>query len=72
MGPSDSPQNADPTAEFERELSELIASAFARGATVEQLWEITVPATAAPNWTVEITKTYSDDEPTYDPECIDD
>ena len=71
MGSSDVPQDGDPTAEFERELAELIATAFAHGATVEQLWEITVPA-AAPNWRVEITKTYDDEGQAYEPEFIDD
>ncbi len=72
MGSSDVPQNGEPTAEFEQELAELVTTAFAHGATIEQLWEITVPAAAAPNWRVEITKTYDDDDQAYDPEFIDD
>lgn len=72
MPTSDIPSDADRTAEFERELTELIATAFARGTTVERTWEITVPVTAAPNWTVEISKTYSDEESPYEPDFIDD
>lgn len=64
---------AESAVEFERELADLIASAFARGATVEQTWEITVPVPETPNWTVEITKTYDDDaDGGYDPDYIDD
>ncbi|WP_255168263.1 hypothetical protein [Natrononativus amylolyticus] len=57
--------------EFQRELTDLIATAFARGTPIETTWEITVPIADAPNWTVEITKSYSDEEPAYDPEFID-
>ncbi|WP_290814991.1 hypothetical protein [Halovivax sp.] len=58
------------TDEFERELTDLIASAFARGVPVERTWEVEIPASAAPNWSVEIAKSYADEEPTYEPEFV--
>ncbi|MFC4439290.1 MULTISPECIES: hypothetical protein [Natrialbaceae] len=71
MSPTDAPSRAELTADFERELTDLIASAFARGATVERTWEITVPVADAPDWTVTVQRTYSDDESPYEPELID-
>lgn len=70
MGSSNVPPDAEPAVEFERELTELIATAFARGVTIERTWEIPIPASAAPDWTIEIKKTYTDDAD-YDPESID-
>lgn len=71
MQPNDIPSKAEVTARFERDLTELIASAFASGAAIERTWEVSVPVADAPNWTVRIEKTYSDDDPAYDPEFID-
>lgn len=72
MSPTDTPSKAELTADFEHELTDLIASSFARGATIERTWKITVPAVDAPDWTVTIQRTYSDDESPYEPDLIDD
>lgn len=69
--PSPDVDDTDPTRRFERELRRLIADSFARGAAIERTWEITSPVTDAPNWSVTIEKTYSDDEPSYEPRLLD-
>lgn len=48
------------TARFERDLETLLLGAFADGAAVEGAWEFELPVAAAPNWAVEIRKTYAD------------
>lgn len=70
MEHEDLPSEAEATTEFQRALTDLIASAFARGAAIERTWEIAVPVAGAPNWTVTVEKTYSDEEPEYDPELL--
>ncbi|MFC4440477.1 MULTISPECIES: hypothetical protein [Natrialbaceae] len=72
MTPTNEPSDTEAITDFERELTDLIASAFARGIPLEQTWEIVLPVADAPNWTIEIQKTYSSDESPYDPEFIDD
>ena len=74
MKPNTAPQNGDdtdPTRRFERELYDLIADSFARGAVIDQTWEVTTPVSGAPNWQVTIEKTYSDEEPSYEPRLLD-
>jgi hypothetical protein len=63
--PPHSPKDA--TAAFEHELQDLVLTAFGHGAAVEGTWEITAPATDAPNWDVKIEKHPADNrsfEPT--------
>lgn len=62
---------ATATATFERELETLLVDAFARGAAVENTWDVTVPVSDAPDWSVTIEKRKSDDRPSYDPTCLD-
>lgn len=71
MQPDDIPAIAEATTKFERDLSDLIASAFATGAAIEDTWMVTVPAADAPDWTVTIQKTDSDDDSSYAPDLID-
>lgn len=59
------------TAEFERNLETLLMEAFAEGAAVEGSWKIKCPVAAVPDWTVEIAKSYSDQDADYEPEFID-
>lgn len=59
------------TPPFERELEALILAAFARGAPIEGRWEIIVPVSAAPNWTVTIEKRNGEADPTYEPTFLD-
>lgn len=61
----------DATQQFERDLGDLIAAAFGRGAAIERTWEVTMPATDAPNWRVTIEKTYSEEAPAYEPQFLD-
>ncbi|WP_306053277.1 hypothetical protein [Natronococcus wangiae] len=70
MSPTDTPSKAELTADFERDLTDLIATAFARGATVERTWKIPVPAADAPDWTVTIQRNHSDEESPYEPKFI--
>lgn len=60
------------TVEFERNLKTLILDAFINGASLEDTWEITVPIEAAPDWTIEISKTGTAKATNYDPEYITD
>lgn len=71
MTPTDTPPEAETSEQFERELADLIARAFARGTAVERTWNVSVPVADAPNWKIEISKTYSDDDPPYVPEFLD-
>ncbi|WP_435156210.1 hypothetical protein [Haladaptatus sp. DFWS20] len=57
------------TAAFESKLKALILESFADGAAIEGTWEIILPLTDAPNWTVEVTKVRTD-ETSYDPDFI--
>ncbi|RKD87983.1 hypothetical protein ATJ93_4469 [Halopiger aswanensis] len=59
------------TEAFERDLEELIITAFSRGATVEGNWEIQIPVTDAPNWSVTITKHSLDEQSGYEPNLLD-
>ena len=65
-------ERAEATAEFERNLKTLLLEAFTNGAELEGVWEITVPIKAAPNWTIEISKTSTSKTASYDPEFITD
>ena len=56
--------------EFEQELEALVLAAFAKGAVIEGEWDFELPVTDAPNWTVEIRKSYSEDADA--PELLDD
>ena len=44
------------TFQFERELESLVLSAFADGAAIEGEWDVELPVSTAPDWTVEIRK----------------
>lgn len=58
------------TVAFERELESLLLASFAKGAVIEDEWAFELPVTDAPNWTVEIRKSYSEDADA--PELLDD
>lgn len=65
-------EGTDVTAEFQRDLKTLILDAFANGAELEGTWEITVSVEAAPDWTIEISKSSAAKTADYDPEYITD
>ncbi len=44
-------------AAFERDLHALVMDAFGRGVSVEGTWELAVPVSDAPDWTVTIERT---------------
>lgn len=70
MTPADIPSEAEATARFQRDLTDLIATAFASGAAIERTWDVTIPVADAPDWTVTVQKTYSDDESSYSPDLL--
>ncbi|SEP91452.1 hypothetical protein SAMN04489841_0829 [Natrinema salaciae] len=71
MPPSDPIPEPNQPSSFEEALTEVIVSWYANSEPVEGRWEIATPLADAPNWVVDVEKTYSDDEPEYDPELID-
>ena len=60
------------TATFERDLEALILEAFTKGADLEGTWDIELAVDAAPNWTIEISKTSTAKAATDDLEFITD
>ncbi len=62
--------SAELTAGFEDDLYSLVASAYGRGVRIEGTWELAVPVSDAPNWTVTIERDEPDDESSYEPELL--
>ena len=60
------------TATFERDLEALVLKAFTDGAELEGTWDIELPVEAAPDWTVEVSKTRPDAHPSEDSEFVTD
>ncbi len=55
---------------FEQSLKELLLNAYSQGHTIEGEWQFTVPLTDAPDWTVSITKSYSEEDSSYQPTIL--
>ncbi|ELY50177.1 hypothetical protein [Natronolimnohabitans innermongolicus] len=60
----------DETDLFEKDLSELIAAAFGHGVVVEGAWQVTVPVSGTPTWTVTIKREDPTGETGYTPEFL--
>ncbi|MCU4926731.1 hypothetical protein OB905_12195 [Halobacteria archaeon AArc-dxtr1] len=60
----------DITAAFEHDLTDLVATAFGRGAVVEGEWRVGFPVSGTPEWTVTIQKHEPADAPKYEPEFL--
>lgn len=71
MDPDINTQEIDAsTTSFEQALERLVLESFTDGVKVEGTWDITVPVTDAPNWTVTIEKTYSEGDAPYQPSLL--
>ena len=64
--PDDIQAESVATVEFEQDLQTLVLESFAKGAAVEGTWEIALPCSHVPDWTVTIRKTPCE-ETSYEP-----
>lgn len=55
---------------FQRILEQFLLNAYTDGHTVEGEWNVTVPITDAPNWMVTVTKSYSEEDSSYQPAIL--
>lgn len=63
-------ERGDATVAFERALERVVLESFTKGVRVAGTWNITVPVTDAPDWTITIKKSYSREAPAYDPSLL--
>ncbi|SFC69925.1 hypothetical protein SAMN05444422_11548 [Halobiforma haloterrestris] len=57
---------------FEDELETVILTAFARGDAIEGQWDIEVPVSSAPDWTITVEKRLSEADSPHEPTFLDD
>lgn len=55
---------------FERALERLVLESYTEGVPVEGTWTFPVPVADAPDWTVTIEKTYSEESSPYKPTLL--
>ena len=63
-------QHGTEVSTFEQTLRQLLLDAYTAGHIVEGEWDITVPITDAPDWTVTIEKSYSEEDAPYQPTIL--
>ena len=61
---------AEATVAFEEALERLVLDSYIEGVPVEGTWDVTVPVADAPDWSVTIEKTYSEEPSAYRPELL--
>lgn len=62
--------DSDAATAFQDALEALVLGSFTDGAPVEGRWDITLPVADAPDWTVTIEKTYSEDTAPHRPTLL--
>lgn len=63
-------QPTDQGIPFEQSLEQFLLEAYTYGHAIEGEWQVTVPISDAPDWTVTITRSYSEEESSYQPTFI--
>ena len=67
---TDTRETSDETTAFEQALERLVLGSFTDGVPLEGRWDITVPVTDAPNWTVTIERLYSEADSPHEPTLL--
>lgn len=70
MGHHDTRDQLDTADAFERALEALVLSSYADGVPVEGTWEFAVPVADAPDWTVTIERSDSEETAPYRPRFL--
>jgi hypothetical protein len=52
---------------FEQSLEQFLLDAYTHGQDINGEWQVTVPISDVPDWTVTITKSYSEEDSSYQP-----
>lgn len=55
---------------FEQSLKQFLLNTYTIGHAIEGEWHVTVPLSDAPDWMVTITKSYSDENSSYQPTLL--
>ena len=63
--PTDGRANGDIS--FEQSLEQFLLDAYTHGHDINGEWQVTVPISDAPDWIVSITKSYSEEDSSYQP-----
>lgn len=66
--PTDGRANEDIS--FEQSLEQFLLDAYTSGYAIKGEWQVTVPISDAPDWTVIITKSYSEENSSYQPTLL--
>lgn len=55
---------------FEQSLKQFLLDTYTNGHAIEGEWHVTVPLSDAPDWMVTITKSYSEENSSYQPSLL--